>query len=123
MPGNGENYVAIIDGGGANIASLQFALQRLNANTVLTSDHDVTVFNKVRIERDIAGAGFCLAVWRVFKQRRQFLNLRTIERKIQVSCQLYAVRHRDSDFLNGYFAHAESEFGRAFRAFALNSRT
>ena len=30
--------VAIIDGGGANIASLQYALGRLGANSVLTSD-------------------------------------------------------------------------------------
>jgi len=33
--------VAIIDGGGANIASLQFALQRLGAAAVLTSDHEI----------------------------------------------------------------------------------
>ena len=33
--------VAIIDSGGANIASLLFALQRLQANAVLTSDADV----------------------------------------------------------------------------------
>ena len=32
--------VAIIDGGGANIASLQFALQRLGAESVLTCDHE-----------------------------------------------------------------------------------
>ena len=31
--------VAIIDGGGANIASLQFALERLNVASVLTADH------------------------------------------------------------------------------------
>ncbi len=41
MPGNNSNYVAIIDGGGANIASLQFALWRLNTEAVLTSDHEV----------------------------------------------------------------------------------
>jgi len=33
--------VAIIDSGGANIASLQFALQRLNVATTLTTDADV----------------------------------------------------------------------------------
>jgi len=33
--------VAIIDGGGANIASLQFALERLGCTSVLTSDFDV----------------------------------------------------------------------------------
>jgi glutamine amidotransferase len=33
--------VAIIDGGGANIASLRFALQRLGTDGILTSDHDV----------------------------------------------------------------------------------
>ena len=33
--------VAIIDSGGANIASLQFALQRLGAHPLLTSDHDI----------------------------------------------------------------------------------
>ena len=32
--------IAIVDGGGANIASLQFALQRLGARAVLTSDHE-----------------------------------------------------------------------------------
>lgn len=35
------NQVAIIDGGGANIASLQFALRRLGREGVLTSDPDV----------------------------------------------------------------------------------
>lgn len=33
--------VAIIDSGGANIASLQFALQRLQADSTLTSDPDI----------------------------------------------------------------------------------
>ncbi len=33
--------VAIIDGGGANIASLKFALERLGADSVLTTDADV----------------------------------------------------------------------------------
>ena len=33
--------VAIIDGGGANIASLRFALERLNVNSVLTTDKAV----------------------------------------------------------------------------------
>jgi glutamine amidotransferase len=33
--------VAIIDGGGANIASLRFALKRLGTDGILTSDHDV----------------------------------------------------------------------------------
>jgi len=33
--------VAIIDGGGANIASLQFALERLGATSMLTTDADV----------------------------------------------------------------------------------
>ena len=33
--------VAIIDGGGANIASLRYALERLGASGTLTSDHDV----------------------------------------------------------------------------------
>ena len=33
--------IAIIDGGGANIASLQFALARLGQTGVLTTDHDV----------------------------------------------------------------------------------
>ena len=33
--------VVIIDGGGANIASLQFALKRLGANSVLTTDKDL----------------------------------------------------------------------------------
>jgi glutamine amidotransferase len=33
--------VAIIAAGGANIASLQFALERLGADSVLTTDHDV----------------------------------------------------------------------------------
>jgi glutamine amidotransferase len=33
--------VAIIDGGGANIASLRFALERLTISSVLTTDHDV----------------------------------------------------------------------------------
>ena len=32
------NDVAIIDGGGANIASLRFALERLGANSTLTTD-------------------------------------------------------------------------------------
>ncbi|MGI9309874.1 MAG: imidazole glycerol phosphate synthase subunit HisH [Gammaproteobacteria bacterium] len=35
------NTVAVIDGGGANIASLQFALQRLNAESELTTSEDV----------------------------------------------------------------------------------
>ena len=34
------NDVAIIDGGGANIASLQFALRRLGAESELTTDRD-----------------------------------------------------------------------------------
>ncbi|MGI9291252.1 MAG: imidazole glycerol phosphate synthase subunit HisH [Gammaproteobacteria bacterium] len=33
--------IAIIDGGGANIASLQFALKRLGADSVLTTDKDI----------------------------------------------------------------------------------
>jgi glutamine amidotransferase len=33
--------VAIVDGGGANIASLRFALERLGATSVLTQDHAV----------------------------------------------------------------------------------
>jgi len=36
-----QSEIAIIDGGGANIASLQFALQRLGARAVLTSDHEI----------------------------------------------------------------------------------
>lgn len=36
-----SQQVAIIDGGGANIASLRFALQRLGADAVLTTDPDV----------------------------------------------------------------------------------
>jgi glutamine amidotransferase len=35
-----KERVAIIAGGGANIASLQFALQRLGANSTVTADHD-----------------------------------------------------------------------------------
>ena len=34
----GSSLVAIIDGGGANLASLQFALDRLGARSVVTSD-------------------------------------------------------------------------------------
>jgi len=41
MPTAQNNTVAIIDGGGANIASLQFALQRLGVDSMLTRDHDV----------------------------------------------------------------------------------
>ena len=33
--------IAIIDGGGANIASLRFALERLGASSILTTDHAV----------------------------------------------------------------------------------
>ncbi|MDJ0928985.1 MAG: imidazole glycerol phosphate synthase subunit HisH [Gammaproteobacteria bacterium] len=33
--------IALIDGGGANIASLQFALARLGRTGVLTTDHDI----------------------------------------------------------------------------------
>ena len=33
--------VAIIDGGGANIASLRFALERLGVSSALTTDHEV----------------------------------------------------------------------------------
>ena len=33
--------IAIIDSGGANIASVQFALERLNVNSILTSDADI----------------------------------------------------------------------------------
>jgi glutamine amidotransferase len=36
-----SNDIAIVDGGGANFASLQFALQRVGADSVVTSDHDV----------------------------------------------------------------------------------
>jgi glutamine amidotransferase len=35
------NDVAIIDGGGANIASLRFALNRLGVSSILTKDHAV----------------------------------------------------------------------------------
>ena len=33
--------ITIIDSGGANIASVQFALERLNVNSILTSDADI----------------------------------------------------------------------------------
>jgi glutamine amidotransferase len=42
------NRVAIIDSGGANIASLRFALERLGADSVLTTDAD-TIRNAERV--------------------------------------------------------------------------
>jgi len=41
MPGQSSEQLAIIDGGGANIASLTFALERLGVKAVLTTDADV----------------------------------------------------------------------------------
>jgi glutamine amidotransferase len=40
VPGSGPGKVAIIDGGGANIASLRFALARLGVDGELTADAD-----------------------------------------------------------------------------------
>jgi imidazoleglycerol phosphate synthase glutamine amidotransferase subunit HisH len=47
--------IAIIDSGGANIASVQFALERLGAESVLTKD----VKNNSICRQSFASGGWC----------------------------------------------------------------
>jgi glutamine amidotransferase len=53
--------VAIIDGGGANIASLRFALERLGRDSVLTTDHDTIRRARHVILPGVGAAGAAMA--------------------------------------------------------------
>lgn len=53
--------VAIIDGGGANIASLRFALERLGREAVLTTDHDTIRAASHVILPGVGAAGAAMA--------------------------------------------------------------
>jgi glutamine amidotransferase len=75
--------VAIIDGGGANLASLVFALDRLGADSVVTSDADV-IGNATHVI--LPGVGAAAAAMRTLRHKNLVETIKAIERPFLGIC-------------------------------------
>jgi len=75
--------VAVIDGGGANLASLRFALDRLNADSIVTSDADIINDASHVI---LPGVGAAAAAMHKLREKGLVDTIRAIERPFLGIC-------------------------------------
>lgn len=83
LPDMAKPSVAIIDGGGANFASLAFALERLGAESVVTTDANV-ISNATHVI--LPGVGAAATAMRTLRQKNLVEIIREIERPFLGIC-------------------------------------
>ena len=78
-----RSLVAVIDGGGANLASLQFALDRLGAESIVTSDAGV-IENASHVI--LPGVGAAAAAMQKLREKNLIEAIRAIDRPFLGIC-------------------------------------